>query len=247
VWKNAQRTDERCFQKAVVSTLSLSLSLSPSLENVKKIYSESIFVCLFFPGDFLEELLFDWLTYWLIGSTKFDSQPNAKCLLIVSASELERMSRVQTKRFADSTRLDLETDPHSIALRDLFALHILSSGEWRLHQKSKACPIIAHGIFHQSPTCRIGFETPEYLLTNLHFRGQRNLVNFWWAWILDLITLNCACSSSILLFTLSLTLMTINFTHTFILSYTLTLIYPTFSRSFATLTSVCSTSPLPTS
>jgi hypothetical protein len=83
----------------------------------------------------------------------------------------------------------IRTRYHSIALptlQDQFALHIFLSRDSLTPPKVKGLPDCSRDL--PSVTyLQNYFSAPEYLLTNLDFRGQRNLANFWRGWGWDVI------------------------------------------------------------
>jgi hypothetical protein len=127
------------FNRSGVSTLSLSLSL----QDVKKIYSQNIFICLFVclfvcfsrtswndeylwkeKGCFQRNCyLIDWLD-----QARLSAEYKTKRVLIVSANEFRREN------------CWLKTDPHSIALPNQFVFHIWSSRDSLTPPKVKRLP-----------------------------------------------------------------------------------------------------------
>jgi hypothetical protein len=134
------------------------------------------------------------------------------CCLIDYRSNAKR---VLSDSFGFQTKKLLNGDWSALDITRLHCEIDLSFTYYRLEthwirQNSKACGIIAHAIFHQSPTCRI-LSQPRNISLQILIFGVSEIWHIWQIWqmfggfgnvwdvvqnFLHLIALNYACSSS---------------------------------------------------
>jgi hypothetical protein len=117
-------------------------------------------------GIFSEELLFDWLIDWLDRARlSAECKTRLECLDLIVDSFGEWTWANENESRPKNADWRLMTDQSALDITQLYCEHCETNlrftyfrleTHW-IRQNSKACPIIAHGIFHQSPTCRIPF------------------------------------------------------------------------------------------